>query len=267
MPAEVLKEQLRAEEQVVAAYVALSGLPLDAGARASSCARARARASTASWPRAPSPPARRSTRPPRPGSRPRSRPSGAPCGPTSGARPAARPKWSELLGGLITSSAAHETALLELLERPPLRDRLPGAADRMSATRGTLLAERRRPRSPVGAPAARAETDEGGLLLGLWRREMNANLAYAAGRQRRSAVPPLRRHEWDHAAALATELAAVGLGTPRPPKTLSDLDATAERLARARGRREVLAAAGALSRSSSRSTSPRSPACPTPRSR
>jgi hypothetical protein len=98
----------------------------------------------------------------------------------------------------------------------------------------------------AGAPAARAETDEGGLLLGLWRREMNANYAYAQVMHVDPLFVTLRRHEWDHAAALATELAAVGLGTPRPPHAVSDLDATSERLARAGGRFEVLRAAGTL---------------------
>ncbi len=44
---------------------------------------------------------------------------------------------------------------------------------------------------------------------------------------------PARRHADDHAAAIATELAAVGLGTPKPPWTPNDLDAAAQRLATA----------------------------------
>ena len=114
----------------------------------------------------------------------------------------------------------------------------------MSVTRRTLLLAGAG--LAVGAPVARAESDEGGLLLGLWRREMNANLAYAEIEHVDPLFIRLRRHEWDHAAALATELAAVGLGTPPRPQGLSDLDATADRLARARGRRAVLLAAGAL---------------------
>jgi hypothetical protein len=42
-----------------------------------------------------------------------------------------------------------------------------------------------------------------------------------------------RGHESDHAAAIATELAAVGLGTPRAPQWVSEIDVTAEQLARA----------------------------------
>ncbi len=43
----------------------------------------------------------------------------------------------------------------------------------------------------------------------------------------------LRSHATHHAAAIATELAAVGLGTPPPPEAVEDLDFAAERLARA----------------------------------
>ena len=78
---------------------------------------------------------------------------------------------------------------------------------------------------------AAAATDEGGLLLGLWRREMGAALAYDRIAHLESLYVTLRGHEADHAAAIATELAAVGLGTPRAPMWASELDVTAERLA------------------------------------
>src|SRR3954470_18833447 len=86
----------------------------------------------------------------------------------------------------------------------------------------------------VVAPSlASAAADEGGLLLGLWRREMGASLAY----DRIAHIDPLfhtlRGHEADHAAAIATELAAVGLGTPQAPQWAGELDVSAERLARA----------------------------------
>lgn len=84
------------------------------------------------------------------------------------------------------------------------------------------------------APAFGAVT-EGELLLGLWRREMA--LAYAYGQQVHTnpeLLGPARRHANDHAAALATELAAVGLGTPEAPWTPADLDAGAHRLATSR---------------------------------
>ena len=81
--------------------------------------------------------------------------------------------------------------------------------------------------------SARAATDEGGLLLGLWQREMGASLAYDRVAHLEPLFVTLRGHEADHAAAIATELAAVGLGTPRAPKWAGELDVTAEQLARA----------------------------------
>ena len=87
----------------------------------------------------------------------------------------------------------------------------------------------------IRATPALAAADEGGLLLGLWRREKSLALAY--GQQLHThpeLFGPARRHAHDHAAALATELAAVGLGTPEEPWTPNDLDAAAQRLAAAR---------------------------------
>jgi hypothetical protein len=98
----------------------------------------------------------------------------------------------------------------------------------------------------VGPGVARAATDEGGLLLGLWRREMGASLAYDRVAHLDPQLVTLRGHETDHAAAVATELAAVGLGTPEPPQGAADLDVTAERLARSKTRAEAVAAAVAL---------------------
>lgn len=114
----------------------------------------------------------------------------------------------------------------------------------MSVTRRMLLASGAL--ALAGASTARAATDERTILLGLWRREMNANLAYTQVEHVDRVFVPLRRHEFEHGQALATELAAVGLGTPARPKELDDLDSTSERLARARGRDEVVAAAVAL---------------------
>ena len=85
------------------------------------------------------------------------------------------------------------------------------------------------------AAPARAASDEGGLLLGLWSRE--AGLALAYGQQVHTnpeLLGPARRHANQHAAALATALAAVGLGTPKPPWTPGDLDVAAQRLATSR---------------------------------
>jgi hypothetical protein len=85
---------------------------------------------------------------------------------------------------------------------------------------------------------------EGEVLLDLMRREQSAKLAYGAatktlGSQAPQELVTIRRHESDHADALATQLAAVGLGRPlRPPLT-----GTAQALAEASDRRAVLAAA------------------------
>jgi hypothetical protein len=95
----------------------------------------------------------------------------------------------------------------------------------------------------LGPPGlASAAVDEGGLLLGLWRREMGASLAYDRVAHTNPLFVTLRGHEADHAAAIATELAAVGLGTPRPPQWASEIDITAERLARADADTAVAAA-------------------------
>ena len=61
---------------------------------------------------------------------------------------------------------------------------------------------------------------------------MGASLAYDRIAHTDPLFVTLRGHEADHAAAIATELAAVGLGTPRAPQWAGELDVTAERLAR-----------------------------------
>jgi Ferritin-like domain len=78
---------------------------------------------------------------------------------------------------------------------------------------------------------AAAASDDGGLLTGLWRREMGAAFAYAQVLQADPMLALIRAHETHHAGALATEIGAVGLFTPPPPKTVADLDSAAERLA------------------------------------
>jgi hypothetical protein len=97
---------------------------------------------------------------------------------------------------------------------------------------------------------ARAEADEGTVLLGLWRREMGAALAYGEVLHADPVLAQLRSHEVDHAAALATLLASVGHPTPPPPREPGDLDVAAERLAGAGPERAaVLAAAVAVEQS------------------
>ncbi len=101
------------------------------------------------------------------------------------------------------------------------------------AAAGTVLA--------APATARASAPTEGAVLLDLIRREQSAKLAYGAALKTLGSQAPLelvtiRRHESDHADALATELAAVGLGRPlRPP-----LGGTARRLAEASDRRAVL---------------------------
>jgi hypothetical protein len=94
--------------------------------------------------------------------------------------------------------------------------------------------------------AALATSDEGGVLLGLWRREAAAALAYGQVLHADPILALVRSHEHDHATVLGTQLAAVGLGTPEPPETPEQLDIAARSLAAARERADVLAAAVAL---------------------
>jgi hypothetical protein len=101
----------------------------------------------------------------------------------------------------------------------------------------------------LAAPAtARAKPPtEGDVLLDLMGREQAAKIAYGKAIKALGATAPLelvtmRKHEAEHADALATQLAAVGLGRPRP----SSLTGAAATLAAAPDRAAVLAAAVAL---------------------
>ena len=91
------------------------------------------------------------------------------------------------------------------------------------------------------ATASARTPTEGDVLLDLMHREQSAKLAYGAASKTLGSQAPLelvtiRRHESDHADALSTELAAVGLGRPlRPPLT-----GTAQQLAEASKRSAVL---------------------------
>lgn len=113
---------------------------------------------------------------------------------------------------------------------PDAATEAPRRFGRRAALAGAALAA-----MSLRATPALAAADEGDLLLGLWRREKGLALAY--GQQVHThpeLFGPARRHAHDHAAALATELAAVGLGTPEAPWTPNDLDAAAQRLAAAK---------------------------------
>ena len=123
----------------------------------------------------------------------------------------------------------------------------PSAAPRRVSRRAALRAGGAALAAGLLVPSlASAATDEGGLLLGLWRREMAASLAYDRIAHLEPLYVTLRGHEADHAAAIATALAAVGLGTPREPKWAGELDVSAERLARATDTKTALAHAVAL---------------------
>ena len=95
-----------------------------------------------------------------------------------------------------------------------------------------------------------AASDEGGILLGLWRREAAAQFAYATVMLTEARLIGIGEQERDHARAIATQLAAVGLGTPAGPETVEDLDIAAQMLSRAgTERKPVYAAAIALEES------------------
>jgi hypothetical protein len=83
------------------------------------------------------------------------------------------------------------------------------------------------------AIARAAGTNEGTLMTGLRRREMNAMFAYGQVIHAHPLLAQLRRHAELHAQAIATELAAYGLGTPPPPQAPEELDSAAARVAQA----------------------------------
>lgn len=105
--------------------------------------------------------------------------------------------------------------------------------------RGFLLAAAATLATP--ATALGKTPTEGDVLLDLMRREQSAKLAYGAatkalGSQAPQELVTIRQHESDHADALSTQLAAVGLGRPLRPA----LDGTAKQLAEASDRSAVL---------------------------
>jgi Ferritin-like domain len=73
----------------------------------------------------------------------------------------------------------------------------------------------------LAAPAtASSAPTEGAVALDLMAHEQRAKLAYQAAMKagRDSLYATIHQHESDHADALATELAAIGLGRPLPPR-------------------------------------------------
>ena len=83
--------------------------------------------------------------------------------------------------------------------------------------------------------AALAATDEPAILTGLIEREQAAAFAYA-----RAARAPLAAQEDEHARALASELAAMGIEAPPKPRAASELDPAARRALRG-GTEEAIA--------------------------
>jgi hypothetical protein len=94
------------------------------------------------------------------------------------------------------------------------------------------------------AGAAHAQDRDPDLLRDLIAREQAAALAYRSARGRR--FEQLAAQEADHAAALASELAALGLTASAPPREPASLTGAAAALATAQGPTAALAAALAL---------------------
>jgi hypothetical protein len=95
---------------------------------------------------------------------------------------------------------------------------------------------------PAAAFATATLDRDGDIIKPLIAREEGAEFAYRGVLA--TAAPALSRNAKEHAAALRTEIQALGRGTK--PITLDQLDAPARRLAEAGTREEQLAAAIAL---------------------
>jgi hypothetical protein len=81
----------------------------------------------------------------------------------------------------------------------------------------------------LAAPAkASAAPTEGGVVLDLMAHEQRAKLAYQAAMKADSLYVTIHRHESDHADALATQLAAIGLGRPLAPRLTGHSQAFAQ---------------------------------------
>jgi len=109
----------------------------------------------------------------------------------------------------------------------------------------------------LAAPAGAAETPrrktpvppgEPSVLHALIGRENAAAAAYRAAAAVDPRLARLAEHEADHARALNSQLAALGLNGPLPPRDASGLRGEAGRLARAGRPADALAAAAALER-------------------
>jgi hypothetical protein len=99
----------------------------------------------------------------------------------------------------------------------------------------------------AGAAPAWAGSEEGAVVIGLWRREAAAELAYRAQRGAFAGAEALQAHCGMHVSVLSTSLAALGVEFPPHPRGPADLDPAARALAAA-ARSGALPAAIALER-------------------
>jgi hypothetical protein len=97
------------------------------------------------------------------------------------------------------------------------------------------------------APAPAAAPDEGAIVVGLWRLEASAELAYRAQRGRLTHAEALQATCGMHVSVLSTSLGAMGIDFPRHPRGPADLDPAARALATA-ARADAPTAAIALER-------------------
>jgi hypothetical protein len=111
-----------------------------------------------------------------------------------------------------------------------------GRLSRRAALAGALGA------ALAGAAPAFAAPGEGTLMVGLWRREAAAELAYRAQRGAFAAAATLQAHCGMHVSVLSTSLAAMGVDFPPHPQGPSDLDPAARALAAASSRAALPAA-------------------------
>jgi hypothetical protein len=99
----------------------------------------------------------------------------------------------------------------------------------------------------AGAAPALAAPDEGAIVVGLWRLEASAELAYRAQRGALTHAEALQATCGMHVSVLSTSLGAMGIDFPRHPRGPADLDPAALALATA-SRADAPTAAIALER-------------------
>lgn len=123
------------------------------------------------------------------------------------------------------------------------RAALAGAATAALAAAAPARAAEKKPRRKTPVPPG-----EPAVLHALIGRENEAAAAYRAAAAADPRFARIARHENDHARALNSQLAALGLNGPMPLQDASGLRGEAGRLARATGRPAAFTAAIALER-------------------